>query len=514
MDNEKVNGYDSSSKGNRKFSSKEERMKKTNRYMAIGSTLVNIISLVAIILDKGILLDKFPFLLWIAVAAVVILSIVMIYRCYFSSKNVVNTRKIILLGMILCYTLFIVINSNISVAFMIFGVIFASILYYEPKITNFIGAVVICELIIKVIISLNIFKDMQAFERQSYYFQILLCIVLVIAVWCVCHLQAMFFSDIFNSMEDNNKVQKDMLSHVLKISSVVQNETEEAGNLVSALEESSSEVHIQINEIVKGIQSTTENIENQTTMTESIQSVIENTADKSKNMVGISEKVANTVDNGITLMEELKSHSTINFETNDLVVEAMEKLQKKAIEMQSFTELIFSISSQTNMLALNASIESARAGEAGKGFAVVADQIRKLAEQTRQATENIKGLIEELNDETKITSDIINSSVESTVEQDKIILKVGNNFRDVHTGIRDLKDNISGINSMVEELVESNNNIVDSISQLSAVSEQVTANAESVAEIADNNKLNAVDAKKLLNKVLETSVELDSYKNK
>ena len=101
-------------------------------------------------------------------------------------------------------------------------------------------------------------------------------------------------------------------------------------------------------------------------------------------------------------------------ETNAHVADSMSQLQDKAKEVEKITEVIFAISSQTNLLALNASIESARAGEAGKGFSVVAGQIRELSEQTRKSTEQIAGIVKELNTNAQEAVDIVGVSIEAS----------------------------------------------------------------------------------------------------
>lgn len=80
------------------------------------------------------------------------------------------------------------------------------------------------------------------------------------------------------------------------------------------------------------------------------------------------------------------------------------------------------ISGQTNLLALNASIESARAGEAGRGFAVVAQQIRQLAEQTKNFTEEITQITNELNANANMVVDTISDSIEATDQQSEKFL--------------------------------------------------------------------------------------------
>lgn len=92
-------------------------------------------------------------------------------------------------------------------------------------------------------------------------------------------------------------------------------------------------------------------------------------------------------------MQLLRNQTTESSQTIHGVQTVMEELTSKMKEIESIIFTINSISDQTNLLALNASIEAARAGEHGKGFAVVAEEVRKLAEQSSQATEQVRHTI-------------------------------------------------------------------------------------------------------------------------
>jgi methyl-accepting chemotaxis protein len=151
----------------------------------------------------------------------------------------------------------------------------------------------------------------------------------------------------------------------------------------------------------------------------------------------------------------------------------LKDLQSFADEIGSVTEVINSISEQTNLLALNAAIEAARAGEAGRGFAVVADEVRNLASKTQQSTVSIQDLINKLQEQSFTANENIEKNVELIHGSVKLADEIQATFEDISESVTKISD----INSLVATASQ----------QQLAVTEDIVQNTTQTFELVQQN---------------------------
>lgn len=192
--------------------------------------------------------------------------------------------------------------------------------------------------------------------------------VLVFAVIFTTNVAQKFNHDTRHSEQQEQRKQQAILDDVIGVAEEVRKGTESVMKIVNDLNGSTEVVNGAMKDISSSTQSTAENIQTQTTMTQDIQHSIEQTLESSENMVKVAKQSGELNQKSMEIMEHLKKQSAVIAETNSGVADSMKALQERTEAVKSIADTIFSISSQTNLLALNASIESARAGEAGKGL--------------------------------------------------------------------------------------------------------------------------------------------------
>lgn len=138
--------------------------------------------------------------------------------------------------------------------------------------------------------------------------------------------------------------------------------------------------------------------------TDALSNNIESVAEMVTSMKDSCDTLKDNTQFGLKIVNHLVESSEDTLRATKEITESISNVDASSKEIENIIGLINSISNQTNLLALNASIEAARAGEAGKGFAVVADEIRNLAEQSQQATANIRSIIHTM--QTKISDTV------------------------------------------------------------------------------------------------------------
>jgi methyl-accepting chemotaxis protein len=192
-----------------------------------------------------------------------------------------------------------------------------------------------------------------------------------------------------------------------------------------------------------------------------------------KDIARSSSQAANITQSAVKIAEE----------TNRTIA----KLGESSAEIGQVVKVITSIAEQTNLLALNATIEAARAGEAGKGFAVVANEVKELANQTANATENIRRLIQTIQDDTKNSVDAIaeitqvitqindiSSTIASAVEEQTATTnEIGRNITEASKGSGEISENISGVAIAAQDTSTGSNQTQEAASNLGQMADKL-----------------------------------------
>lgn len=201
-------------------------------------------------------------------------------------------------------------------------------------------------------------------------------------------------------------------------------------------------------------------------------------ASQSKNW---ANEMENTLDNSSNVVRSLVEGMQYLAQGNQESIKVVRRLESNAKEINEITKLVADISEQTNLLALNASIEAARAGEHGRGFAVVAEEVRKLADESSRAVQNINQVISYMQAEVNNVVQQIEGQVDVTNRESERGAATNNALEEIAKSVHQVVQSIEGIVQLVMKQKTSIEQTVNQAQDVAAVAQETSAGAQEVA---------------------------------
>lgn len=302
---------------------------------------------------------------------------------------------------------------------------------------------------------------------------------------------------------------------------------DEVGILANALNDMAENLNKMIQDISQGTQTLTTSATELSAVSEQINTNSDQTAEKSNTVAAAAEEMTTNMNSVAAATEQTTANiqmivsaaeemtATINEISNNIskgsttTSEAVEKatevskkvgaLGEAADDISMVTETISDISEQTNLLALNATIEAARAGEAGKGFAVVAGEIKALAQQTAEATNEISNRISGVQTTTTDSvaaiesivaiindiNEIVTTVATAVEEQSATTQEISNNVSQAAEGVQEINENINQTSAVAAEVTQSIAEVNQAAEETSGGSQQVNTSARELSKLAE-----------------------------
>ncbi|MDR4886276.1 methyl-accepting chemotaxis protein [Fredinandcohnia sp. QZ13] len=303
---------------------------------------------------------------------------------------------------------------------------------------------------------------------------------------------------------------KKMMNEVIVASELVASSSEELTASAEQTSKATESITESIQQVASGAEHSTASVQESASSLDEVTTQVQSIAENASFITEVSSKATQKAKEGGEFVDKtVKQINSISMSVTESGV-VLKSLDKRSKEIGDISGVISEIAEQTNLLALNAAIEAARAGEHGKGFAVVADEVRKLAEQSRQSSSQISKLIFD------IQQDMIqsNKSIEQVTYDVKdgldIVQQTEENFKEILTYMEKLADQINDMAATTEEVTASIQEVSSTVTEISHVSNETSMYSQNVAAAAEEQLASMEDISASSNALSNLAEELQN----
>lgn len=408
--------------------------------------------------------------------------------CYKKQHDTKMIKHFIGIGYAILYT-FVMFTTNNHFTFVyVIPMLIAITVYNDFKysLPIEVGVVIVNVIQLALFFKRGIYTkaDMASVEIQFF----------VIVLICGIQLYVSIVAEKLNQkklaeLKAEHEKTEELLTRIMDTSDKMTQQITESAQKTASLGESMQAMKESMEEVNSGSNDTAEAVQSQLNQTEEIQAMVEQVEKGTENIIDSMNQNKEAIAQGNANVGILVKQAEETVESGKKVTEELSQLDTYMSQMNSILDIINSITSQTSLLALNASIEAARAGEAGRGFAVVASEISQMAQQTKDSTVQISQLIENVSNAIQMVVEVSGSMISMIESQNETTEKTAESF----TVIEKNSDNVYGqsneLAAYVTKLADANKKIVDSISTISAISEEVAAHASDTLSATESNNV-------------------------
>jgi len=192
----------------------------------------------------------------------------------------------------------------------------------------------------------------------------------------------------------------------------------------------------------------------------------------------------------------------------------VKRLEERSGEIDEITQAIGAISSQTNILAMNAAIEAARAGEQGRGFSVVASEVKKLAEQSKQSAEQIAKLIQDIKDDTMKAASAMERGAREVTEGLSVVDVTKEGFENIWRSVEKVAEQIQETSAVAQQMSASVEEVNASMENIAHLAKESTNYAQSVAGASEEQLASVEEVTTSAESLSQMAMELRSLIHK
>lgn len=270
-------------------------------------------------------------------------------------------------------------------------------------------------------------------------------------------------------------------------------------------------------EVAKSIQQVAAGADEQANSVEQASAIVEETSAGLQEMAAsagkvsdLSNKVIDLANEGGAIIHDSITQMTTITKTVDGVGDVIGVLQEHASQITAITDLITSIANQTNLLALNAAIEAARAGEHGRGFSVVADEVRKLAEETTRSAQEIRDMIQLVNEQTTQAVQAVENSKSAVLSGREKSTLAEQSFQAIQASVFEVSENVESVSAAIQEIAAGSQEMVRAMERITQVAEANSEQSQSVAAVTQEQSAGMEEVARAADHMRNISKELES----